>query len=260
MSEDRFAGRTAVVTGAASGIGEAITMRLLAEGANVVGIDVAKDALEAMAAELGDTFLAAPADVTVESEVATALDAGAERFGRIDLAFNVAGAARVGAVVDLDEADWDFTIDLVQKGVFLCTKHEARHIRAGGRGGAIVNVSSFNAVVPQPGGSAYSTGKAGVLMFSRTAALELAPDRIRVNTVLPGLVETPLIAPVLAYEPARAMFLEHIPTARPATPEEIAGPCLYLASDDASYVTGASLLVDGGWDLTGFPNLARLGE
>lgn len=259
MSDDRFSGRTAVVTGAASGIGEAIAARLLAEGANVAGIDLAKDALEQLAEKFGDAFLPTPADVTVESEVEAALAAAADRFGRVDLAFNVAGAARVGAIVDLEEKDWDFTVDLVQKGVFLCTKHEARHIRASGRGGAIVNVSSLNAVVPQPGGSPYSTGKAGVVMFSRTAALELAPDRIRVNTVLPGLVETPLIAPVLAYEPAREMFVDRIPAARPATPDEIAGPCLYLASDDASYVTGASLLVDGGWDLTGWPDLRRLG-
>ncbi|WP_137874898.1 SDR family NAD(P)-dependent oxidoreductase [Rhodococcus sp. Q] len=256
---DRFAGKTAVVTGAASGIGEAITARLLAEGATVAGLDVAKDALDRMAGEYGDVFLPTPADVTVEAEVEAAVAAAADRFGRIDLAFNVAGASRVGAIVDLDEADWDFTIDLVQKGVFLCTKHEARHIRASGRGGAIVNVSSLNAVVPMPAGSPYSTGKAGVVMFSKTAAVELAPDGIRVNAVLPGLVDTPLVAPVMAYEPAKEMFLERIPAARPATPEEIAGPCLYLASDDASYITGASLVVDGGWELTNYPDLRKLG-
>lgn len=256
---DRFAGKTAVVTGAASGIGEAITARLLAEGATVAGLDVAKDALDRMAGEYGDVFLPTPADVTVEAEVEAAVAAAADRFGRIDLAFNVAGASRVGAIVDLDEADWDFTVDLVQKGVFLCTKHEARHIRASGRGGAIVNVSSLNAVVPMPAGSPYSTGKAGVVMFSKTAAVELAPDGIRVNAVLPGLVDTPLVAPVMAYEPAKEMFLERIPAARPATPEEIAGPCLYLASDDASYITGASLVVDGGWELTNYPDLRKLG-
>ncbi len=256
---DRFAGKTAVVTGAASGIGEAITARLLAEGATVAGIDVAKDTLDRMAGEYGDVFLPTPADVTVEAEVEAAVAAAADRFGRIDLAFNVAGASRVGAIVDLDEADWDFTVDLVQKGVFLCTKHQARHIRASGRGGAIVNVSSLNAVVPMPAGSPYSTGKAGVVMFSKTAAVELAPDGIRVNAVLPGLVDTPLVAPVMAYEPAKEMFLERIPAARPATPDEIAGPCLYLASDDASYITGASLVVDGGWELTNYPDLRKLG-
>ncbi|MGW0045267.1 SDR family NAD(P)-dependent oxidoreductase [Rhodococcus sp. NPDC003348] len=259
MSSGRFSGRTAVVTGAASGIGEAIASRLLAEGATVAGIDLATDRLERMAEDFGTAFLPTPADVTVEVEVESALAAAASRFGRVDLAFNVAGASRVGAIVDLDEADWDFTVDLVQKGVFLCTKHEARHIRAGGRGGAIVNVASLNAHVPMPAGSPYSTGKAGVEMFSKTAAVELAPDGIRVNVVLPGLVDTPLVAPVMAYEPAREMFLERIPVARAATPEEIAGPCLYLASDDATYVTGASLVVDGGWELSNYPDLRRLG-
>ncbi|MGW0174904.1 SDR family NAD(P)-dependent oxidoreductase [Rhodococcus sp. NPDC003322] len=259
MSSGRFSGRTAVVTGAASGIGEAIASRLLAEGATVAGIDLATDRLERMAEEFGNAFLPTPADVTVEAEVESALAAAASRFGRVDLAFNVAGASRVGAIVDLDEADWDFTVDLVQKGVFLCTKHEARHMRAGGRGGAIVNVASLNAHVPMPAGSPYSTGKAGAEMFSKTAAVELAPDGIRVNVVLPGLVDTPLVAPVMAYEPAHEMFLERIPVARAATPEEIAGPCLYLASDDATYVTGASLVVDGGWELSNYPDLRRLG-
>ncbi|SEK58707.1 SDR family NAD(P)-dependent oxidoreductase [Rhodococcus maanshanensis] len=255
MSENRFAGKTAAVTGAASGIGEAIAIRLMAEGANVVGIDLAGDALGAMATEFGKAFLPVTADVTKEGEIAAALDAAVTQFGALDLAFNVAGASRVGAIVDLDEADWDFTIDLVQKGVFLCTKHEARRM---GAGGAIVNVSSLNARMPMPGGSPYATGKAGVEMFSKNAALELASSGIRVNSVLPGLVDTPLVAPVLAYEPAQAMFLERIPMARAATPDEVAGPCLYLASDDASYVTGASLVVDGGWDLSNFPNFSKL--
>lgn len=260
MSENRFTGNTAVVTGAASGIGAAIAVRLIAEGANVAGIDIAKDALERMTAELGQNFLAAPADVTKESEVAAAIDSAAARFGGVDLAFNVAGASRIGAITDLDEADWDFTVDLVQKGVFLCTKHEAQHIRARGRGGAIVNVASLNAHLPMPGGSPYSTAKAGVEMFSKTAALELAGSGIRVNAVLPGLVDTPLVAPVMGYAPARDLFLERIPLARAATPEQIAGPCLYLASEDAAYITGASLVVDGGWELSNYPNLARLGN
>ncbi|HTM83968.1 MAG TPA: SDR family NAD(P)-dependent oxidoreductase [Mycobacterium sp.] len=259
MNEHRFTGKTAVVTGAASGIGYAIAVRLMAEGANVAGIDITEGALTAMAAEFGANFLAAPADVTKEAEVAAAIDSAAARFGGVDLAFNVAGASRVGAITDLDEADWDFTVDLVQKGVFLCTKHEARHIRSRGRG-AIINVASLNAHLPMPYGSPYSTAKAGVEMFSKTAALELAGSGIRVNVVLPGLVDTPLVAPVLGYAPARDLFLERIPLARAATPEQIAGPCLYLASDDAEYITGASLVVDGGWELSNYPNLTKLGN
>ena len=260
INTSRFAGKTAVVTGAASGIGAAIALRLISEGARVAGIDVAEDALKEMATQHDGAFFAAPADVTKESEVAAAVAAAAAEFGGIDIAFNVAGASRVGPIVDLDEADWDFTIDLVQKGVFLCTKHEARHIKEHGRGGAIVNVASLNAHIPMPYGSPYSTGKAGVEMFSKAAAVELAGAGIRVNSVLPGLVDTPLVAPVMAYEPARDMFLARIPMARAATPEEIAGPCLYLASDDATYVTGTSLVVDGGWEVSNYPDLTTLGS
>lgn len=254
MSENRFAGKTAVVTGAASGIGAAIAARLVAEGANVVGIDLAEDGLAELANSLGSAFVAAVADVTDEAAVAAAIGTSVERFGGLDLAFNVAGAARGGPIVDLAEADWDFTVDLVQKGVFLCTKHEARHMRE--RGGAIVNVSSLNAHVPMFGGSPYVTGKAGVEAFSKNAALELARHGIRVNTVLPGLVDTPLVAGVMGYEPLREQFLAMIPLGKAATPEQVAGPCLYLASDDAEYVTGTSLMVDGGWELSGYPDLS----
>ncbi|AKD99988.1 short-chain dehydrogenase [Rhodococcus erythropolis] len=260
INTSRFAGKTAVVTGAASGIGAAIALRLIGEGAQVAGIDIDAEGLKEIASQHGASFLAVPADVTKESDVAEAIAAAAAEFGGIDLAFNVAGASRVGQIVDLDEADWDFTIDLVQKGVFLCTKHEARHIREHGRGGAIVNVSSLNAHVPSPYGSAYATGKAGVEMFSKNAAIELAASGIRVNAVLPGLVDTPLVAPVMNYEPARDMFLSRIPMSRAATPDEISGPCLYLASDDASYITGTSLVVDGGWEVSNYPDLTTLGN
>ncbi|MDG3010368.1 SDR family oxidoreductase [Rhodococcus sp. D2-41] len=252
----RFAGKVAVVTGAASGIGAAVATRLIGEGASVVGIDITGEALDRMAGELGDRFVGATADVTVESEVAAAVGVAVERFGALDLAFNVAGAARGGKILDLEESDWDFTIDLVQKGVFLCTKHEARHMVE--RGGAIVNVASLNAHVPMHGGSPYVTGKAGVEMFGKNAALELAAHGIRVNTVLPGLVDTPLVAGVTGYEPLLTGFLERIPMGRPATPDEIAAPCLYLASDDAGYITGSSLMVDGGWELSNYPDIMKI--
>ncbi|WP_127783193.1 SDR family NAD(P)-dependent oxidoreductase [Rhodococcus sp. X156] len=251
----RFQGKNAVVTGAASGIGRAIAARLVAEGATVIGVDVAKDALDAVAGTLGESFSPVVADVTVEADVAEAMAVAVRTHGRLDLAFNVAGAARMGAIVDLDEADWDFTVDLVQKGVFLSTKHEARHMRDCGNGGAIVNVASLNAHVPMPGGSPYNTGKAGVESFSRTAAVELARHGIRVNCVLPGLVDTPLVGVVMGYQPMLDAFTDRIPQRRAGTPEEIAGPCLYLASADAAYVTGAALVVDGGWEQSNYPDL-----
>jgi NAD(P)-dependent dehydrogenase (short-subunit alcohol dehydrogenase family) len=258
MTEMRFAGKTAVVTGAASGIGAAIAVRLVAEGANVVGLDIATAGLEKLAVDLGAAFVPARADVTDEAQVEASVALAVQQFGQLDLAFNVAGAARVGQITDLALEDWNYTIDLVQQGVFLSTKHEARHIRASGRGCAIVNVASLNAHVPSFAGSPYSTAKAGVEMFSKNAALELARYDIRVNAVLPGLVDTPLVAPVLNYPPAREMYLERIPMGAPATPEQVAGPCLYLASEDASYITGTSLMVDGGWEISNYPDLTRL--
>ncbi|GAA4749842.1 SDR family NAD(P)-dependent oxidoreductase [Gordonia alkaliphila] len=255
----RFAGRTALVTGAASGIGAAVARRLVVEGASVVAVDIAADALAQLAVDLGDACAPVIADVTDEDAVAAAVTAAVQRFGGLDLAFNVAGSSRYGAVTDLAVEDWDFTVDLVQKAVFLCVKHQARQLVAQGRGGAIVNVASLNAHIPMVGGSPYSTGKAGVEMFSKNAALELAPAGIRVNAVLPGLIDTPLVAPVLGYEPAKDLFLERIPLRRPGSPDEVAGPCLYLASDDAAYITGTSLVIDGGWEISNYADLSNLG-
>ncbi|WP_067817584.1 SDR family NAD(P)-dependent oxidoreductase [Nocardia inohanensis] len=257
MTARRFDGRTAVVTGAASGIGAAITAALIAEGANVVGLDIDEPGLRKKAAELGEAFVPVVADVTAEDQIEAGIGAAAARFGRLDAAFNVAGGSRIGAITDLAVEDWDFTVDLVQKSVFLCTKHEARLMRDSG-GGAIVNISSLDGRIPMPGGSAYATGKAGVVMFSKNAALELAPHRIRVNAVLPGLVDTPLVAAIMGYDPAKQMFLDRIPLGAAATPEQVAAPCLFLASDDASYITGTELVVDGGWEVSNFPNLAEL--
>jgi NAD(P)-dependent dehydrogenase (short-subunit alcohol dehydrogenase family) len=253
----RFAGQVAVVTGAASGIGASVARRLVAEGAQVVGGDVSARGLERLGEELGSAFRGVPTDVTVEADLERLVRAAAQFGGGLDLAVNVAGAARSGAVAELAEADWDFTVDLVLKGVFLSTKHEARVMRGSG-GGAVVNVSSLNARVPMHGGSAYAAAKAGVEMFTRNAALELAQDGIRVNSVLPGLVETPGTAAVFARPRIHEAFLDRIPLGRAASAEDIAGPCLYLASADAGYVTGAALVVDGGWALTGYPDVRGL--
>jgi NAD(P)-dependent dehydrogenase (short-subunit alcohol dehydrogenase family) len=249
-----FDGRRALVTGAASGIGRAIATALVDRGARVVGADIADDGLAALAAELGDGFVPVVTDVTDEEAVEAAVHISVDTCGGLDAAFNVAGAGRFGPIVDLDLADWEFVIDLVQRGVFLSTKHEARAMTDGG---AIVNVSSLNARVPMPLGSSYATAKAGVEMFSRNAALELGERGIRVNAVLPGLVRTPLTSPMMEVPGLEQDFLGRIPLGRAAQPADIAEPCLFLASDAARYVTGTSLVVDGGWELTGYPDLRR---
>jgi NAD(P)-dependent dehydrogenase (short-subunit alcohol dehydrogenase family) len=249
-----FAGKTAVVTGAASGIGLAIVRQFLAAGGSVAGSDINGDLLAHVAKDLGPRFVGIAGDVTRESDCEGLVSRAVAAFGRVDVAFNVAGGNRAGYIVDQSEADWSFVIDLCLKGVFLGMKHQARQmIRQGG--GAIVNIASLNAHVPMFAGAAYSTAKAGVEMLTKNGALEWADQGIRVNAVLPGLVETPLTRPHFQ-DPARLeAFKARIPMGRPAQPDEIAGPALFLASAAASYVSGASLLVDGAWAVGGYPDM-----
>ncbi len=253
----RFDGKVALVTGGASGIGAAVGERLLAEGAQVVLVDINDEGLQKSAANAGGQDLATvAADVTSESQVQAAVATAVDTFGRLDLAFNIAGGVRIGPIIDISEEDFAFTIDLILKGTFLVSQHAARAMRDGGRGGAIVNVSSLNAHVPLYGGSAYAAAKAGVEVFTKNCALEFAQHNIRVNAVLPGLVETPMTAPFLSVDALRDDFLARIPEARGAQPDEIARAVLFLASEDASYVNGTSLVVDGGWEISNYPNLA----
>ena len=253
----QFSGKTAVVTGAASGIGLAVSRKLIDAGANVLGIDISADNMTKTAAELGDRFKPATVDVRDGAQIEAAVAGAVTRFGSLNYGFNVAGTTMVGAIVDISEQDWSFTLDVVLKGTFLTTKHIARQLIAGGNGGAIVNVSSLNAHVPMDLGSGYTTAKAAVEMFSKNSALELAKHGIRVNAVLPGLIDTPLTAPILGIEPVRQDFLDRIPAGRPGTADEVADVCLFLASDAASYVNGTSLVVDGGWEITNYPSLSK---
>ena len=251
---ENFAEPSALVTGAASGIGLAIVRRLLKAGGRVVGCDINGDLLKHVAKDLGPRFTQLAGDVTKEADAEALVALAVERGGRLDMAFNVAGGNRPGYIVDQSEADWSFVIDLCLKGVFLGMKHQARQMMRQG-GGAIVNIASLNAHVPMFAGAAYSTAKAGVEMLTKNGALEWADRGIRVNAVLPGLVETPLTRPHFQ-DPARlAAFNGRIPLGRPAQPAEIAGPALFLASAEASYVSGASLLVDGAWAVSGYPDM-----
>lgn len=261
-SPARYEGKVALVTGAASGIGLAIVERLLADGAKVVGGDLAAEGLAALEDRLGERFAGLVTDVTKESDGEALAALAVERFGRLDAAFNVAGGSRPGYILDQAEEDWDWTVDLCLKGVFLGMKHQARQmIRAGAqngqRGGAIVNIASLNAHVPMFAGAAYVAAKAGCEGLTKNGALEFAEYGIRVNAILPGLVQTPLTRRHFDNEDALAAFMERIPQGRPAQPAEIAAPACYLASDDAAYVNGASLLVDGAWAVSTYPDTRR---
>lgn len=250
----RFEGKSAVVTGGASGIGLAIVRRLVEEGAKVVVGDFNPESLNAVVAELGDRVHPVEADVRNESQVAAMVAAAVEQFGGLDAAFNCAGLSVFGELMELAESDWDTVIDICLKGAYLSLKHEAQAMSAG-RGGAIVNIASLNCRVPMYGGGAYACAKAGVEMLSRNAALELAPRRIRVNTVSPGLTDTPLTAGLRDLQGAERAFMDRIPLERWGVPEDMAAAALFLASDDAGYITGSNLFVDGGWETTGYPDL-----
>lgn len=278
MADERFAGQVAVITGAgrAGGIGEAIARRLASEGARIVVSDLGRSAdrpgvklgtseeLEAVAASLrtsGAEAVAVTADVTDEASVA-ALMAEAERaFGRIDHLFNNAGGGTGAGPVDrtnvteLDRADWDYTLRVSLDSAYLCAKHAAPVIARGG-GGSIVNTGSISAHHGLAGMSAYAVAKYGLVALTRNLAIELAPQGIRVNAFAPGMTLTPYVRqrfeqravddPSRSVEEHLAAVAKAIPLGRAAQPEEMASVAAFLASRDASYVTGQMILVDGG--------------
>lgn len=251
-----LSGKVAIVTGGASGIGFAIVQRLLEAGVKVAAADLNSEKLREMEETYKGNLIGCVTNVTKEADIEELVKKTVKTFGGLNYAFNVAGASRAGAIVDQSEADWDFTVDLCLKGVFLSLKHEAKYMKEHG-GGAIVNVASLNAHVPMFYGAAYSSAKAGVEMLTKNAALELAQHSIRVNAILPGLVATPLTSSLTAVEAINEAYMERIPMQRAGNPDEMAGPALFLVGDDASYVNGASLIVDGAWAVTGYPDLSK---
>lgn len=251
-----LAGKVAIVTGGASGIGLAIVQRLLNAGAKVAVADLNGDKLTELEEANKGNLIGRITNVTKEADIESLVKETVEAFGQLDYGFNVAGASKAGTIVDQSEEDWDFTVDLCLKGVFLSVKHQAKYMQEHG-GGAIVNVASLNAHVPMFYGAAYSSAKAGVEMLTKNAALELAQHNIRVNAILPGLVATPLTKDLTNVEAINEAYMERIPMRRAADPDEMAGPALFLVSDDASYVNGSSLIVDGAWAVSGYPDLSK---
>jgi len=267
--------RVAIVTGAGrrGGIGEAIALRLASEGANVAVVDVCREpaggwsetfGLKRLASridDLGRRGLAVKADLLVETDVEAMVQYVEATFGRIDiLCNNAAGGRGAGPiepidVVDIALEDWRYTVDVCLTTAFLCSKHVARRMIAAGRGGAIVNMSSISARRASPGVCGYTAAKMGVIGLTRTMALELAPHRIRVNGVAPGITDTPWVQQRVDHLGAItqtnrgevfARWTQSVPLKRAAAPQEQAAAVAFLASDDASYVNGQTLSVDGG--------------
>lgn len=252
MTRTRFTGRTALVTGAGSGIGRAVALALAAEGAQVVVAGRRQEPLDetvALIEQAGGKALAVTADVSRAADIQAVVDAAVDHFGSLDVAVNNAGVFRGGQpLADLPEADWREQLDINITGVFLALQAEIRQMRTQASGGAIVNIASlFGVHARHPGAAAYAATKAAVSVLTRGAALDHIGDGIRINAVSPGAVETPMSLRPGEDDADRAERAKAtLPLGRISTTAEIAAAVLYLASDDASSVVGTDLVVDSG--------------
>jgi len=243
--------KVALVTGAARGIGLATAKRFLADGWRVALLDIERELLGRAVADLArpDETLALPCDVSDAKAVASAVDALAKRFGRLDALVNNAGVAVFAPLLDTSDADWTRILSVNLTGPFLCTKAAAALMREHG-GGAVVNITSISAVRASTLRSAYGTSKAGLAHLTKQLAVELASLGIRVNGVAPGPVDTAMAKAVHTAE-IRADYHDAIPLNRYGLEEELAEAIFFLCSDRASYITGQILAVDGGFDAAG---------
>jgi NAD(P)-dependent dehydrogenase (short-subunit alcohol dehydrogenase family) len=250
----RFAGKVVIVTGGGAGIGRAIAEAFAVEGGAVVVVDVSRERASEVVdgiKERGGKALAVAADVSSDRDTARLAQEAVAAFGRINILVNNAGIQTYGTVVDTDEAAWDRTLNINLKGFYLVAKHCIPEIAKQG-GGAVVNMASVQGLLSQPNVVAYAASKGGVLAMTRTMALDHARDKIRVNSVSPGSVDTPMLRwAAELFEPddpdgAVSAWGKQHPLGRVAQTREIAQVVLFLASDDASFVTGANVVVDGG--------------
>ncbi len=250
-TDGKLAGKVAIVTGAASGMGLASARRFAAEGARVVVADLDGARAEAAAGEIGEAAIAATVDVRDEAAIAAMVARAVDTFGTVDVLFNNAGIAEaVKPLADVDRAEWDLLIAVNLTAVFLCAKAVAPVMKAGG-GGSIIVTASIAARRPRAGLAAYVAAKSGAVGLAKELALELAPD-IRVNVINPGPAETPMLEEfgfAADGEQALANLGSALPLGHAITPEDIAAAAVYLASDEARSVTGITLNVDAGRDL-----------
>jgi NAD(P)-dependent dehydrogenase (short-subunit alcohol dehydrogenase family) len=242
----RFNGKVALITGAAGGMGASIVSAFVEEGASVLLFDRDVAALERLQRGLSPArgrVLSVAGDVASRDDVRSAVQAAVAEWDRLDVLIAQAGIASLAPLDEIDDDTWRQTIDVNLGGVFLTVQEGARAMRDGG---AIVVTASTNAFFVEAQTAHYSASKGGVRTFVRAAALDLAPRRIRINVIHPGMIRTPLASWIDEHPRAAAAYLERVPLSRFGDPDEIASVVLFLASDAASYMTGADIVVDGG--------------
>jgi len=247
---NRFNGKVAFVTGAASGIGRATAVAFAAEGARVAILDLTEDGLRDTADAIqnaGGEVLVIACDVSKPEQVEAAVARTVETFGRLDVAFNNAGVENKAApVAEIELDEWDRILDINLRGTFICMKHElAQMVRQGS--GVVINTSSGAGIRGVAGGAAYAASKHAIIGLTKSAALDYAMLNIRVNAILPGNIETPMMDRFTGGDVQKAIDLE--PVGRLGKPEEIADAVLWMSADLGAFVTGAAISVDGGWSL-----------
>ncbi len=244
----RFAGKTVVITGAAQGIGRATAERFLSEGANAVISDINEERLRAAAAEIGtpDTLLSVVADVSRKDQVEALIASAVERFGRIDVMVNNAGICPIVPFLDVTEETYDRVLDVNLKGAFFGTQAAGRQMIAQGGGGVIIIMSSINSGLANPNVAPYAISKGGMNQITGTAAVAFAPHGIRVAGVGPGTIMSEMVAGDFVNSAGHKAIMMRTPMGRYGEPKEVASVVAFLASDDASFITGETVYPDGG--------------
>ncbi len=251
----RLSGRVALITGAGRGIGRAIALGYAREGADLILTSRSAGELEQAAEAVraaGVEALVAPADVTDVAQVRALAQAAIQRFGRVDVLVNAAGIPMVAPTVDLALEDWQRAFDINMTGTFLCCQAIGRLMLAQGRG-AIINIASLTSFVGFPQRAAYAATKGAVVQFTKALAVEWAPQGVRVNAIAPGWIRTALQDRLVAEGKLdRGPIIARTPARRLGEPDDIVGPAIFLASDEAAFVVGETLVVDGGWLAYGY--------